>query len=440
MSGAVAGLIGSLKAAVVGILNKYFFFNVGGSGTNSLFSMQSDSSGNLYGINSNYEIISVAKDGTFRWAKKFTTTTGNGSFIVYKLFTVGDSIYIGGYTAVGGLGRGIIAKLDTTGAVVWSKAFNNGMIEQVTSFGLAQNGDILFNGQVNVYQQGYLDAIYRMNPSTGALISRHEPILTFYGGYIGLVESPTGKIYSLLPDFCAIASTNGTQPIQIDHSTRNQYILCTSAGMVMDSSGFLYITVGYGGAGTVNGVGVIKLNPATRAIVWSKILSSSAIGMNQKYFAAGQNICIDSTNTYIYVFVGNCIAKLDLSGNIVSGWLRTMTVSSQSTNAFPLINITSDNDLVISNQFGAMKIRSDDTLSSVTTYTASFQTMTYQTTTQYSSTFVPTVYAGTNAGYNDPSGVTTISSPSTYVSATYSALTATNPSITLGTGNRYIYA
>ena len=208
----------------------------------------------------------------------------------------------------------------------------------------------------------------------------------------------------------------------------------------MDSSGFLYITVGYSGAGTVNGVGVIKLNPVTRAIVWSKILSSSATVIYPIFYAAGQNICIDSTNTYIYVFVGNCIAKLDLSGNIVSGWLRTMTVSSQSTNYNPLINITSDNDLVISNQFGAMKIRSDDTLSSVTTYTASFQTMTYQTTTQYSSTFVPTVYVGTGGGATDPSGETTISSPSTYVSATYSALTATNPSITLGTGNRYIYA
>ena len=440
MSGAVAGLIGSLKAAAAGILNKYFFFNVGGTGTNSLYSMQSDSSGNLYGINSNSEIISVAKDGTFRWAKKFTTTTGGGAFFVLTLFTVGNSIYIGGFTALGGFSKGAIAKLDTTGAVVWSKAFNNGMIEQVISFGLAQNGDILFNGQLYVYQTGYQDAIYRMNPSTGALISYHEPRLTYSTGYMGLVESPTGKIYSLLRNYPTIASTNGTQPIKIDHSTPNFFINPSSGGMVMDSSGFLYITVGYSGAGTVNGVGVIKLNPATRAIVWSKILSSSATVIYPIFYAAGQNICIDSTNTYIYVFVGNCIAKLDLSGNIVSGWLRTMTVSSQSTNYNPLINITSDNDLVISNQFGAMKIRSDDTLSSVTTYTASFQTMTYQTTTQYSSTFVPTVYVGTGGGATDPSGETTISSPSTYVDATYSALTATNPSITLGTGNRYIYA
>jgi hypothetical protein len=440
MAGAIAGLLASFSAAVAAVLNKYFFFNVGGTGTNSLFSMQSDSSGNLYGINSNYEIISVAKDGTFRWAKGFRTTTGNSVLIVYRLFTVGDDIYIAGYTSPGSLARGSIIKLNTSGAIVWSTTFNNGMIEQVVSFGRATNGDILFNGQIYVYQQGYLDAFYRMNPSTGALISYWGPALTYYSGYIGLAESSTGKMYALLPDYCAIASTNGTQPIQIDHSTRNSFLTVASSGMVIDSSDFLYITVGYNGAGTVKGVGVIKLNPVTRAVVWSKILSVSATAMYPRTFSAGQSICIDSTNTYIYVFVGNCIAKLDLNGNIVSGWLRTMTVSSQSTNLYPLINITSDNDLIISNEFGAMKIKSDDTLSGVTTYTASFQTMTYQTTTQYSSTFAPTVYAGTGGGYNDPSGVTAISSPSTYVSATYSSFTPTTPSITLGTGNRYIYA
>jgi hypothetical protein len=441
MSGAVAGLIGSLKAAVASVLNKYFFLfaqatTAGDRATSDLYSMQSDSSGNLYGINANYEIISVAKDGTLRWIKSFTSTTGIGNIIPYKVFTVDNAIYVGGYMAPDGNGRGVILKLDTTGAIVWSKVYNSGMISQVTSFGVATNGDILFTGSLYVYQTGYFESVYRLNPSTGALISYHSPTLT-YETNLFPVQSSTGIIYSLLPNASRITSNAGTKPIKIDHSTLTSGAESTSSGMVIDSSDFLYLTIGYTN-GTALGVGVVKVNPVTRAVVWSKILSSSATTLGTRNFSAGSSICIDSTNTYIYVFVGNCIAKLDLSGNIVSGWLRTMTVSSQTFNTLPMINITSDSDLIISNQFGAMKIRSDDTLSGVTTYAASFRTMTYQTTTQYSSTFVPTIYDASSA--SDPSGVTTISSPSTYINATYSGITTTTVSKTLSTGNRYIYA
>ena len=84
MSGVVAGLIGSLKAAVISLINKYFVLNnVYGSGnqfyggTDYTRDVVIDSSENIYFFSSpsfnsipSY-IYKYAKDGSFVWAKSF---------------------------------------------------------------------------------------------------------------------------------------------------------------------------------------------------------------------------------------------------------------------------------------------------------------------------------------------------------------------------------
>jgi hypothetical protein len=436
MSPIMSGLA-SAAGKVASLVNKYFMFNAASNtGTLSLYAMQSDTSGNLYGLQNSNHIISVAKDGTFRWSKSFATTTGNNSLIPYRVFVTGNNIYVGGYfNDSGGNTAGFILKLNTSGAIVWQQTFKNGSIDLVSDFGLAKNGDILFVGSYYIYQTGYLDSIYRMNPSTGALISYNTPTAN-YGGYrIGFpVESSTGKIYSLNLDSTLI-NYSGSTAIKIDHSTPTFPYQPNSSGMVIDNSDYLYLTIAYTNP-TAQGIGVVKINPSTRAVVWYKILTSN----NPNYAvrrtpATGGSICIDSTQTYIYVFVGDCIAKLDLNGNIVSGWLRKLTSSLQGTNSnyYGAVNITSDGDLSVSNYFGQMKIKSNDTLSSTQTYTASFQTLTYSTTTQYSSSFVPTISNGSADG-----GIVTIATPSSYTS-NY-PLTVTNDSVTFTSTNEYIYA
>jgi hypothetical protein len=167
--------------------------------------------------------------GDMIWSKSVGTSWNEGS--VYSCCRVDETgIYIGGTTqlAVGSTGVWVILKLDNDGELQWSKELANfssvgdaprGMIH-------AANGDLLISGTTNSFGEGSSDAVLlRMDISGNVLWCKSlgTPNAARNDHLLSLVELPNGNIV-YAGNSESWYNSNADQPWLVEYSSTGTYI------------------------------------------------------------------------------------------------------------------------------------------------------------------------------------------------------------------------
>jgi len=306
MSGAVAGLIGSLKSAVVGIVNKYFVFPRSVEANGNTFAARdiiSDSSGNVYVSNSGY-LYKYSKDGVFQWAKTHGGLSGLGAYFAID----SSNIYI---STINSSAMPVVTALSLSdGSVVWSKkattyANQNGplpiLILNSTQLVTAINHEAAFSKDTD---DGY---VVTLNKSDGSMA---------YSTYLGYAiyrisgVDPSGNVwvynisgtFKLSPTLTKLAVYNWA------HET-----------LKWDASGNIY---------GVSSQYVYKFNSSLTA-TWRK---SVPTGGNYTKWSASALLDIDASGN-VYFLSGSVsstnispIVKLNSDGTL--NWARSISAGS----------------------------------------------------------------------------------------------------------------
>jgi hypothetical protein len=446
MSGIIAGLIGSLKTVVASIINKYFLFN-----KSPFYSaMKSDSLGNLYGIATPLYpgipyVYSIAKDGTPRW--KVTTQHYYANIsTAYDVRNYGPVHIINDKIFVFAEDTNILLYcFDTDGNLVWGKSFDVDALGGIQSMGTSNDNNLILTTSRPIYQSDPDPGIYIVDITNGNLTKTARPLFSY--SYYHPVQSSSGVVYAVAPWSGGITKINAAQtPIRLKSQYTNdsgQYPMILH-GLVIDNSDYLYTVYRtiptY--SSTVFKYGVVKINPTNNSIIWHLPLA------DQTYYNGGTSynnhgvdnpsIIIDKTNGYLYVYVQDHIAKIDLDGNLQNNWYRKLTSTATPTTFNSTLNLTGDNDLIFQNtygSFGPVKIsQSIDTFPK--TITSSFSTLTYNLQSYTGNSITISIgYLASSSSYLD-GGFSNIGSNYNYISG---SVTATKSSLTLDTTVRDFY-
>jgi len=394
MSGAVAGLIGSLKSAVVGIVNKYFVFPRSVEANGNTFAARdiiSDSSGNVYVSNSGY-LYKYSKDGVFQWAKTHGGLSGLGAYFAID----SSNIYI---STINSSAMPVVTALSLSdGSVVWSKkattyANQNGplpiLILNSTQLVTAINHEAAFSKDTD---DGYA---VTLNKSDGSMA---------YNTYLGY---PIYRIPGVDPSGNAwVYSASGTFKLS---STLTKLAVYN----------WPHETLKWDASGNIYGVSTQYVYKYTSGLLvtWKK---SVPTGGNYSKWNASALLDIDASGN-VYFVSGSVsgtnispIVKLNSDGTL--NWATSISAGSVYSTITSNLRLTSDGDILVNigSISAAAKLKTDGAVwGPVTTSGTAVTTslISFSTTSTNNTSVSP--FATTTSGYGNSPTAGTIAGWST---------------------------
>jgi hypothetical protein len=426
MAGAIAGLIGSLKAAVISITNRYFFYNYNGL-PQVIRTIHTESNGNFYtgggewnyGPKSAY-IVAYQQDETVLWANRYfwgTTAPLTGTDL-NPLSMTSDANYL--YVLCGSPSVSIvniyILKIDkTSGTLVLSKNLNNSSDSYSKGIKVLPNGNIAVaswynsKGAVNrlgVYDTSLTNLWTKLQGSgqSGTLLTDSSSNIYYDSGYDNMLQ----KI-----------SSTGTLIWSLDITG------AYSKMIALDSAGNIWAATTITSATGINFV-FRKFNSSA---VYQTSYAFNIPGYSNSCYVIG--FVMDSAdNMYVCLYAYSptrpLLLKFSSSGTLI--WARalywTFSGGTTSTSAFEL-SINSSGDLFIGGfystgggTYGASaKIRSDGTITGTFSQGPSF-TVTYASITVNTTTAAYT--QGSSIGYFSNTNSYTATTNQSFGTLTYS--------------------
>jgi len=382
MSGAVAGLIGSLKSAVVSIVNKYFVFPRSVEANGNVFAARdiiSDSSGNVYVSNSGY-LYKYSKDGVFQWAKTHGGLSGLGAYFAID----SSNIYI---STINSSAMPVVTALSLSdGSVVWSKkattyANQNGplpiLILNSTQLVTAINHEAAFSKDTD---DGY---VVTLNKSDGSMA---------YSTYLGY---PIYRIPGVDPSGNAwVYSASGTFKLS-STLTKLAVYNWTHETLKWDASGNVY---------GVYAQYVYKFNSSLTA-TWRRNVPT---GGNYTKWNASALLDIDASGN-VYFVSGSVsgtnispIVKLNSDGTL--NWARSISAGSVYSTITSNLRLTSDEDILVNigSISAAAKLKTDGVVwGPVTTSGTAVTTSLISYTTTSTATTSISPFATTTSGFGN---------------------------------------
>ena len=324
-------------------------------GTSTTFDVATDAAGNVYAIGvftgsvdfgggavsadglDDVFVVKLDKTGAFGWLKRFgdadyqygqgIVVDAAGNVLITGYFT-GSVDFGGGALASAGNEDIFVAKLDPTGAHVWSKRFGDASDQNALSLAVDTAGNVVvlgyFNGAVDfgggVLTSAGLEDIFVVKLSaaggahqwskrfgdamkqfgTGIAVDSADNIL-LAGSFSGSVDLGSGPLTSLGSEDVLVAKLDaaGGYVWASRHGDSNEQ---NGVGVATDSQGNVLITghfkgqLGFGGpvlsAGAVEDIYIAKLTGGG-AHVWSKDFGDAA---NQQF---GQAVAVDGEDNIV---------------------------------------------------------------------------------------------------------------------------------------------
>lgn len=468
MSGAVAGLIGSLKAAVAGVVNKYFIATNTAPAPFSLNAVAADSLGNSYWASNNSDsathartgalLIKKAVDGSVVWAKTigtYATATYYQGDTINGMKIAGSTIYVWGvlHENLGATGYPWLATYDLDGNLLTQYSATT---NETAAF---YKGEIDSSGYFHTYVKywagkgaGPYEFIF--SPTMQNVSNNFKFISSAYP--MGIVSRPTDNaVFRAFYDdgnafngvTITAAGAPGTTDSTYKFTTSNtsyplsygSYSSSNGAKLIdFDSSGNLYVVLyeyaGFGGSTIVGGMILAKFN-TSMVLQWSrKIQAVGGTGRSITPFA----LKVDRTNNFVYIIgdeylqTGAVLVKYNTSGTIQ--WKNKIRLLSGGTDiSVSAVDMTVDSNgdalfAVRTNSQGfALKIKGDGSQATGSTLTLSGTSPVYtsiiSTATNTELAYAHTLSAASNSNY-------TTRSTSTPFAGTMSATGFYTPTIT----------
>lgn len=411
MSGAVAGLIGSLKAAVVALTTKYFITTNTTPVPFTLNAVAADSLGNSYWSSINYDsathartgalLIKKAVDGSVVWAKTigtYATATNYQGDTINGMKIVGSTIYVWGvlHESLGATGYPWFATYDLDGNLLTQYSTTT---NEVAAF---YKGEIDSSGYFHTYVQywagkgaGPYEFIF--SPTLQNVSNNYKYLSSGYPA--GIVSRPTDNavfraFYDGGGDFNGVTITAAGAPGANDsaykfNTSNTSYPLSyesfdrsrAAKYIDFDSSGNLYVLLseypGFGGSTIVGGMILAKFN-TSMVLQWSRKIAAGATGRS----FSGYALKVDRTNNFVYITGleynqnGPVLAKYNTSGTLQ--WKIKIRLLSGGTDIGVPINdmtLDSNGDILISvraNSTGfALKVKANGSQATGSTLTLS---------------------------------------------------------------------
>jgi hypothetical protein len=445
MSGAVAGLIGSLKAAVVAALTtKYFIATNTAPVPFSLNAVAADSLGNSYWASNNFDsathartgalLIKKAVDGSVVWAKTigtYATATNYQGDTINGMKIAGSTIYVWGalHENISLTGCPWLATYDLDGNLLTQYSAT---ADEVATF---YKGEIDSSGYFHTYvryNSGKGSGPYELifSPTMQNVSNNFKFINSAYPQ--GIVSRPTDNavfraFYDDASAFNGVTITAAGAPGTTDSTYKfnssntsfglsyGSYSPHTGAKLIdFDSSGNLYVVfyeyAGFGGSTIVGGMVLAKFN-TSMVLQWSrKIQAAGGTGRSITPYA----LKVDRTNNFVYIIgneylqTGTVLVKYNTSGTIQ--WKNKIRLLSGGTDIdVPAVDMTVDSNgnallAVRTDSRGfALKIKGDGSQATGSTLTLSGTSPVYtsiiSTATNTELAYAYTVSATSNSNY-----------------------------------------
>jgi hypothetical protein len=352
MSGVIAGLVGSLKAVVAALTNK--FFELRPVATTSYQGELSrdivtDSLENVYFSNGSY-IYKYAKDGSFVWAKSYGGDTNKGTTLAID----SSNIYVSSTDATS---MAVLVALDiSTGNVVWSKRTTAAPINQtvpakIVNFSSTQ----LAFGTMHYASNGKDNDI-----AYPTIINKSDGSMAYNGSAGFSVISCMSVDNSGNLWICTTG--NGTFKINTSLTLSNCYIQGSFTyidSLKFDSSGNIYLTLSSNYVSKYNSSLVQQ---------WQK---SIAVPAASPWYSSNNNIMDIDSSGNVYFIPGferqqygttykSPVIKFNSSGTVL--WTKMLTAGTFTFNSFvSALRVTSSGYLLtsISSNSTVSKLKAD---------------------------------------------------------------------------------
>jgi hypothetical protein len=437
MSGVVAGLVGSVKATVASVVNKYWFYKFSNSAALSVQSTYTDSSDNLYVLfsdkaNTSFGAMYVTaykKDGTVIWSKSYflgASYPPTGSWIVGNAITGGGGfLYVlAGAQDVVDNGGGYLAKIDiTSGSLVTIKSLTIGARQSGAGIVYLPNGNIAFTS-FYAQSKGSVSYLAVVDSSLNLVWAAYDFNLGS-AGYLSTDSSSNIYIQAFANCFQKFSSAGTSLAFTTGDALRYPDTLAKT-----DSAGNVW-RAGYNYT-AANTFTVAKFNSSL--VYQSNFTFSLPTGFATSIYGGitVSGFDIDSSNNmYVLLWGANLgtnkalLTKISSSGTVVWSNLIYYTLATTTNFSGLSLRVTPSGDLVVTasaigtsgNPYPVViKVRNDGTITGTFAQGGS-DTVTYSSATVSSSSYTYSATAGTQRFTSTTS--LSISTVASYGSANY---------------------